>query len=53
MRLDPQLPEELLPGWVGREAAEVFWVRQEQWADAAWTRWEESCASRNPATVRS
>jgi len=41
MRLDPQLPVELLPGWVGREAAEVFRVRQEQWADAAWTRWQE------------
>ena len=41
MRLDPQLPEELLPDWVGREAAEVFRVRQEQWADAAWAHWEE------------
>ena len=41
MRLDPQLPAELLPGWVGREAAEVFRSRQEQWADAALARWQE------------
>jgi len=41
MRLDPQLPEELLPGWVGREAAEVFRTAERQWVTGAWARWRE------------
>jgi len=48
MRLDPLLPEELLPGWVGREAAEAFRVRREQWADAAWARWEQVLRESEP-----
>ncbi len=52
MRLDPQLPEELLPGWVGREAAEVFRARREQWAGAAWTRWEEVLRESEPGRAQ-
>lgn len=41
MCLDPQLPEELLPGWVGREAAELFDAAGQRWFDGAWKRWHE------------
>ncbi|WP_461155996.1 PaaX family transcriptional regulator [Saccharopolyspora tripterygii] len=41
MRLDPQLPEELLPKWVGHEASELFRDRRERWLAGAWERWEE------------
>jgi phenylacetic acid degradation operon negative regulatory protein len=41
MRLDPQLPEALLPRWIGREGARLFRARREQWGDTAHTRfWE-------------
>ncbi|MFJ8812927.1 PaaX family transcriptional regulator [Amycolatopsis thermoflava] len=40
MRLDPQLPEELLPGWIGHEAAALFRACQERWHNAAWARWK-------------
>ena len=49
LRLDPQLPEELLPDWVGHEAAELFRSRRDQWASAARERWDElmrECAPR-------
>jgi len=52
MRLDPQLPGELLPDWVGHQAAEVFRVRQEQWAKAAWTRWEEVLRESQPGQAQ-
>ncbi|MFD7156126.1 PaaX family transcriptional regulator C-terminal domain-containing protein [Kribbella sp. NPDC059898] len=41
LRLDPQLPEQLLPNWVGREAAELFRTRRDQWSTAAHTRWND------------
>jgi phenylacetic acid degradation operon negative regulatory protein len=41
MRLDPQLPEALLPDWIGREAAQMFRSRRERWGPAAHNRfWE-------------
>ena len=39
--LDPQLPEELLPGWIGREALSVFADRRTSWFPAAQARWRE------------
>jgi phenylacetic acid degradation operon negative regulatory protein len=41
MRLDPQLPEELVPNWLGHEAAELFRTRREQWSAAARERWHD------------
>ncbi len=41
LRLDPQLPEELLPNWIGREAAELFRTRHDRWWAAARQRWDE------------
>jgi phenylacetic acid degradation operon negative regulatory protein len=41
LRLDPQLPEQLLPDWIGREAAELFRVRRDEWTAAAHDRWGE------------
>lgn len=48
LRRDPQLPEELLPDWVGHEAAEVFRSRREQWAKAARERWDELMRESSP-----
>jgi phenylacetic acid degradation operon negative regulatory protein len=39
--LDPQLPEELLPDWIGRRAAAVIRQRRAEWHDAAQARWLE------------
>lgn len=41
LRLDPRLPEELLPNWVGHEAAEVFRSRNEEWLPAARQSWKQ------------
>jgi phenylacetic acid degradation operon negative regulatory protein len=41
MRLDPQLPVELLPSWVGRDAAELFATLRSRWGATAHARfWE-------------
>jgi phenylacetic acid degradation operon negative regulatory protein len=41
MRLDPHLPVELLPVWVGREAANLFGTLRRRWGAAAHARfWE-------------
>jgi phenylacetic acid degradation operon negative regulatory protein len=39
MRLDPQLPKELLPEWIGRDGAVLFQRRREQWAAKAHEHW--------------
>jgi phenylacetic acid degradation operon negative regulatory protein len=39
--MDPQLPEELLPGWVGRRAADQFVQLYRRWAPGAHQRWDE------------
>lgn len=41
MRLDPQLPTNLLPDWIGAQAADLIRDRQERWAGPAWERWRE------------
>jgi phenylacetic acid degradation operon negative regulatory protein len=38
---DPQLPEALLPGWIGREATKVLEQLMEDWSPAAHARWRE------------
>lgn len=39
--IDPQLPEALLPEWIGREAARLFIRLRGEWWDAAHRRWRE------------
>ena len=47
--LDPQLPEELLPCWIGRWAAEVFVSRRRAWVEEARARWRELAEATAPA----
>jgi phenylacetic acid degradation operon negative regulatory protein len=49
LRLDPQLPAELRPDWIGREGAELFRTRRDQWSAAAHARWKELLDSADPA----
>ena len=39
--LDPQLPEALLPNWIGHRAAVVFTELRAQWSADAQARWRE------------
>jgi phenylacetic acid degradation operon negative regulatory protein len=39
--MDPQLPHDLLPDWIGRRAAGTFLDLRRRWARAARTRWAE------------
>jgi phenylacetic acid degradation operon negative regulatory protein len=39
--MDPQLPEDLLPDWIGRRAADAFVARRASWKPAARERWRE------------
>lgn len=39
--VDPYLPEELLPGWVGREATERFTELRTRWRPAATREWAQ------------
>jgi phenylacetic acid degradation operon negative regulatory protein len=39
--MDPQLPEDLLPGWIGRRAVEMFVSLHMKWGEAARDRWRE------------
>lgn len=41
MRLDPQLPKELLTEWIGRDTAVLFQRRRDQWSAKAHARWQE------------
>lgn len=43
--VDPQLPDELLPDWVGRRAAALFKKQRGEWSDAAHSRWREVVAA--------
>jgi phenylacetic acid degradation operon negative regulatory protein len=46
--VDPQLPEELLPDWVGRRAAAMFKEQREEWSAAAHARWREVVTETSP-----
>jgi len=39
--LDPQLPDALLPNWIGQRAAVVFTELRAAWCEAAQARWRE------------
>jgi phenylacetic acid degradation operon negative regulatory protein len=39
--LDPQLPEALLPDWIGRRAARVFNQLRKEWYEDAQAQWRE------------
>ena len=38
---DPQLPEELLPDWIGHRASIRLASLRDQWSDAVHARWRE------------
>jgi phenylacetic acid degradation operon negative regulatory protein len=39
--MDPQMPKDLLPDWIGRQAIEVFMDLRRKWAPGAHERWCE------------
>jgi phenylacetic acid degradation operon negative regulatory protein len=39
--MDPQLPRDLLPNWIGWKATELFGHLRESWAPLAHSRWQE------------
>ena len=39
MRIDPQLPKELLADWIGRDGAALFKRRRDQWSASAHAHW--------------
>jgi phenylacetic acid degradation operon negative regulatory protein len=47
--IDPQLPEDLLPDWIGRRATELFVNRRKKWAADVEARWREIVALNSPA----
>jgi phenylacetic acid degradation operon negative regulatory protein len=47
--LDPQLPAELCPDWIGRRAAVVFRQLRAQWYDDAQARWREVVKETSPS----
>jgi phenylacetic acid degradation operon negative regulatory protein len=46
--MDPRLPEELLPNWIGRRAAVMFHQLRSAWYDAAQERWQEVVRETSP-----
>ena len=47
--LDPQLPDALLPDWIGRRAAVVFGELRARWHDGALARWHEVAEETAPS----
>jgi phenylacetic acid degradation operon negative regulatory protein len=47
---DPQLPEELLPGWIGREALSRLTDRRTSWFQAGHERWKRVVSRTTPVT---
>ncbi|TKA04983.1 PaaX family transcriptional regulator C-terminal domain-containing protein [Actinacidiphila oryziradicis] len=47
--LNPQLPEELLPHWIGRRAAVVFTQLRSRWYEDAQRRWHEVVKQTSPS----
>ncbi|WP_028935704.1 PaaX family transcriptional regulator [Pseudonocardia spinosispora] len=46
--LDPQLPDELLPGWIGRSAVAMIQRRRAEWYETAQLRWLQVAAATSP-----
>lgn len=51
--MDPQLPEELLPDWIGRRAARVIEQQRSEWGSRARERWAQVVADTAPDRTRS
>jgi phenylacetic acid degradation operon negative regulatory protein len=49
MRYDPQLPPQLLPDWIGRDAATLLRQRRESWRATAYGRFWEIVNETSPA----
>jgi phenylacetic acid degradation operon negative regulatory protein len=47
--MDPQLPDELLPDWIGRRAAALIRQRRSEWYEDAQARWLEVVNTTSPA----
>lgn len=47
--MDPQLPHDLLPDWIGRRAADVFVGLYRRWAPMAQDRWLEVVRTTSPS----
>ncbi len=48
--MDPQLPPDVLPNWIGRRAAETFATLRARWGPGARTRWEEVVRATEPSS---
>jgi phenylacetic acid degradation operon negative regulatory protein len=48
--IDPQLPHDLLPDWIGWRATEVFQELRKKWRGGAHARWREIVELTAPAT---
>jgi len=48
--MDPQLPENLLPDWVGHRATDLFINRNNEWAPAAHQRWRQIVEMTSPSS---
>jgi phenylacetic acid degradation operon negative regulatory protein len=48
--MDPQLPEDLLPDWIGRRATEMFLRLRKTWAESARARWREVVEMTSPSS---
>jgi phenylacetic acid degradation operon negative regulatory protein len=46
--MDPQLPRDLLPSWIGRQAANTFMALRAAWKPAAVEHWREIVRSTTP-----
>jgi phenylacetic acid degradation operon negative regulatory protein len=46
--MDPQLPRDLMPNWIGRDATEMFVNLYAKWSEGAFKRWREIMVSTSP-----
>jgi phenylacetic acid degradation operon negative regulatory protein len=46
--MDPQMPKDLLPDWIGRRATEVFLDLRTRWSPGAHQRWNEVVEATSP-----
>lgn len=47
--MDPQLPHDLLPNWIGRRAVEALGCLRRMWSPGARRRWQEVVEATSPA----
>jgi phenylacetic acid degradation operon negative regulatory protein len=48
--MDPQLPDDLLPNWIGHQATELFVRLHEKWSTATRERWLQIVEMTSPTT---